>query len=99
MGYRVDDRLLDTPMVPVACRRCGAEVLARKSSWTQTSVQWNAQAVSRCAQRQDPKNGSPTGAPVFLGCSDLRDSIFEAASQGRVRVVYDEPGRSFERIT
>ena len=35
----------DAPMVPVACRRCGAAVLARKSSWDQTSVQWSAAGV------------------------------------------------------
>ncbi|SHW58399.1 Uncharacterised protein [Mycobacteroides abscessus subsp. abscessus] len=40
-------------MVPVGCERCGAQVLARKSSWQQTSVQWNADAESRCAQPAD----------------------------------------------
>jgi hypothetical protein len=48
MGYRPDDRLLYTSMVRIVCRPCGANVLARKSSWEQTSVQWDAQAVSQC---------------------------------------------------
>src|SRR5690606_13754173 len=36
---RQDDRLLDCPPAPVACRRCAAEVQVRKSSWEQTSIQ------------------------------------------------------------
>ena len=44
MTVRPDNRLADSPMVPVACRRCGACVSARKSSWNQTSVQWTAEA-------------------------------------------------------
>ena len=38
MTVRTDDRLLDTPLVPIDCRRCGATVEARKSSWAQTGV-------------------------------------------------------------
>jgi len=38
-SVRVDNRLDDTPMMPVVCHDCGARVLARKSTWNQTSVQ------------------------------------------------------------
>ena len=48
MTVRPDSRLADAPMVPVSCRRCGARVLARKSSWEQTSVQWDAAGTARC---------------------------------------------------
>lgn len=99
MGYRTDDRLLDAPMIPVACKHCGAEVLARKSSWAQTSVQWNAQALSRCAQRQDPNTMPLRSDAVFLGCSDLRDSIREAASHGRLQVLDDDRAGGSEPIT
>jgi hypothetical protein len=50
MTVRTDNRLTDAPMVPVTCRRCGAEVWARKSSWQQTSVQWDATAAALCPQ-------------------------------------------------
>ncbi|OLT82917.1 ferredoxin [Mycobacteroides chelonae] len=72
-------------MVPVGCQHCGAEVLARKSSWQQTSVQWNAQAESRCLQRRDS-----TG--LFLVCPELRSSILDAARSGRLPVLAEEHG-------
>ncbi|SHR69914.1 ferredoxin [Mycobacteroides abscessus] len=82
---RTDNRLADSPMVPVSCERCDAQVLARKSSWQQTSVQWNADAESRCAQRRDR-----TG--LFLVCSELRSSILDAAHSGRLPVLAEEYG-------
>ncbi|AMU68693.1 hypothetical protein [Mycobacteroides abscessus] len=82
---RTDNRLADSPMVPVGCERCGAQVLARKSSWQQTSVQWNADAESRCAQRRNC-----TG--LFLACSELRSSILDAAHSGRLPVLAEEYG-------
>ncbi|TEA06870.1 ferredoxin [Mycobacteroides salmoniphilum] len=82
---RADNRLADSPMVPVGCQHCGAEVLARKSSWQQTSVQWNAEAESRCPQRRDC-----TG--LFLVCPELRGSILAAARNGRLPVLAEEYG-------
>jgi hypothetical protein len=98
MGHRTDDRLLDAPMIPVACKNCGAEVLARKSSWAQTSVQWNAQALSRCPHRQAFSTRAPIGDAVFLGCPDLRDSILESVSQGRLPVLDDSRGTTADPI-
>ena len=48
MTVRPDNRLSDAPMVPVHCKSCEARVLVRKSSWEQTSVQWDATATARC---------------------------------------------------
>jgi hypothetical protein len=88
MAARPDNRLADTPMVPVACRRCGASVLARKSSWNQTSVQWDAEASAGCLERRDAENlAAHTGRSLFLACSALRDSIIEAVRQGDLPVV------------
>lgn len=98
MRYRTDDRLRDAPMVPVACKHCGAEVLVRKSSWAQTSVQWNAQALSRCLHSPAFNKESPIGDVVFVGCPDLRDSILEAASQGRLPVVDDSRGGTADPV-
>jgi hypothetical protein len=91
MRHRTDDRLLGAPMTPIACTHCGAEVLARKSSWEQTSVQWNAQALSRCPHQHDFSTASPSADPVCLGCPYLRDSIVAAAAQGRLPVL-DQSG-------
>ncbi|MGC9378843.1 ferredoxin [Streptomyces sp. MH13] len=80
-GGPLDNRLTDgAPMRPLACGRCAAEVLVRKSSWQQTSVQWNAPATAACAER-DPAGGA------FEGCRSLRDTIREAALRGTIEVV------------
>ncbi|MGE2723864.1 ferredoxin [Mycolicibacterium pulveris] len=87
MAVRTDNRLQELPPVPVRCRRCAAEVLVRKSSWQQTSIQWNAQATARCPQRRQAAELNTHGGGVFLACSDLRDSIDEAVNSGTVRIV------------
>jgi hypothetical protein len=88
MTVQIDNRLSDSPMVPLVCRRCGAEVLARKSSWNQTSVQWNAGASAACLQRRDPDNsGAYSGRGVFLACSALTGSIVDAVRRGDLPVV------------
>jgi hypothetical protein len=87
---RPDNRLADAPMVPVTCRRCGAEVMARKSSWQQTSVQWDAAALSRCPQRREAQVLSAHGTPsVFLSCSEMHDSILNAVVSGALPVLDD----------
>jgi hypothetical protein len=94
MTVRPDNRLADAPMVPVTCRRCGAKVLARKSSWQQTSVQWDAAAMARCPQRRDADLLSAYGGrSVFLSCSELLESILQAARDG-VLPVLDDSGLS-----
>ncbi|BBY32630.1 hypothetical protein BST33_06290 [Mycolicibacter minnesotensis] len=92
---RPDNRLSDAPMTPVTCASCGARVLVRKSSWEQTSVQWNGAAVARCQER--PRQGecrvstSTDGTLLrpapFLVCPMLRASIEQAASMGSVPVL------------
>lgn len=87
MAVRTDNRLQDLPPVPVSCRRCAAEVLVRKSSWQQTSIQWNADATARCPQRREAEMLAKHTGRVFLACSDLRDTIDEAVESGVLRVV------------
>lgn len=88
MAVRPDNRLADSPMVPVACSRCGARVLARKSSWNQTSVQWNAEASARCQERRDAQNlAAHSARGLFLACSALVDSIVDAVCNGDMPVV------------
>lgn len=87
MTIRQDNRLTDAPMVPVECGRCGARVSVRKSTWDQTSVQWNSQASARCLERGDVEMLSPHGTAVFLSCSALRDSILTAVRDGALHIV------------
>lgn len=90
---REDDRLDEMPMMPVACRNCGARVLARKSSWNQTSVQWNADATNRCAERADARKISVPGSRgVFLACSALSESILDAVRHGDLSIVDEIDG-------
>ncbi|MGV0746485.1 ferredoxin [Mycolicibacterium sp. XJ870] len=83
MSVRPDNRLSDAPMAPVTCVECGANVLARKSSWEQTSVQWDSVATGRCVERRQTREQVPEMRPgVFLMCSRLRDSIEMAVRAG-----------------
>lgn len=88
MTVRIDNRLDDIPMVPVSCRRCGAEVQVRKSSWSQTSVQWTARALAGCQERcrAEQLTGHP-GNHLFLACSALNASIVDAVRTGTLPVV------------
>jgi hypothetical protein len=95
VSVRSDNRLRDAPMTPVTCGSCGARVLARKSSWEQTSVQWDAESVARCARRRDaPRHRGALGmardAPFVL-CPDLRESIEAGVRQGTLPVLDDQP--------
>jgi hypothetical protein len=93
MTVRPDNRLADSPMVPVTCRRCGACVLARKSSWNQTSVQWNAEAQKSCLERRDAQHlAAHSARGLFLACSALSETIVDAVRTGDLSVV-DETAR------
>ncbi|MDM4141956.1 MULTISPECIES: ferredoxin [Mycobacterium] len=89
-SLREDNRLDEMPMVPVTCRNCGARVLARKSSWNQTSVQWNAEATAQCAERAEAQQISVPGSRgVFVACSALSESIVDAVRHGALAMVDD----------
>jgi hypothetical protein len=85
---RTDNRLDEMPMMPVACRSCGARVLVRKSTWNQTSVQWNADATDRCTERAEAEKVSAhANRGVFLVCSALRESILDAVRHAGLAIV------------
>jgi hypothetical protein len=96
MTVRPDNRLLDAAPVPVRCRRCEATVQVRKSSWAQTSVQWDAAAMAACAQRRAATALAGHDNGLFLVCSDLRAAIEDAAGRGDVPIVdeVDQPGEA-----
>jgi hypothetical protein len=92
MTVRTDNRLTDAPMVSVTCQKCGAKVLARKSSWQQTSVQWDAAALARCPQRREAALLSAHGGRgVFLSCSELRETIMDVAHDGGLSLLDERP--------
>jgi hypothetical protein len=80
---RADERLTDLPMTPVRCRRCRATVRVRKSSWEQTSIQWDADGVRACFERSSPARGGLRESD-FLTCAALRESIAQAVRAGEV---------------
>ncbi|BBZ01852.1 hypothetical protein MCHIJ_12890 [Mycolicibacterium chitae] len=82
MTVRPDVRLADAPMRPVGCGSCGAQVLVRKSSWEQTSVQWNRDAMLTCVERR-------RGRGQFTLCANLRSSIEAAVRDGELAIVDD----------
>ncbi len=84
-----DNRFLDEAMRPVECRRCSARVEVRKSSWHQTSVQWDAAATAACQERPEAALLPGPNGSFFESCSALRESIREAALGGAVPVSDD----------
>jgi hypothetical protein len=87
-AVREDNRLDEMPMAPVACQTCGAGVLVRKSSWNQTTVQWNADATARCAERAEARKLAAHGSRgVFVVCSALSASILQAVRSGDLAIV------------
>jgi hypothetical protein len=90
MTLHADNRLADAPMTAVRCGRCAESVLVRKSSWNQTSVQWDAGASAGCVERSDAERLAAYGGHgLFLACSSLGASIADAARHGEVPIVGD----------
>lgn len=90
MTLRPDNRLADVPMTPILCRRCASRVLVRKSSWAQTSVQWDVDASKGCAERRQANQFTSRGRlEPFLACAALSDTIADAARLGELTVVDD----------
>lgn len=76
-------------MRAVDCAACGAVVTARKSSWDQTSLQWDAAAQARCLERAAyrPLEPDRPNGDAFPGCSAMIDAVREAAVRGFLDVL------------
>lgn len=88
---RPDNRLEDGPMAPVVCAACAVSVLVRKSSWDQTSVQWQADEARQCVEREGQGATSGT-ARQQRACTKLTASIERAVRRGAVVILQDELG-------
>lgn len=72
---------LESGLRPVTCQACRNEVLVRKTSLAQTSIQWTTEAVRCCPEfAAYAATGRPTA--LLAGCHALRDSIDAAARDG-----------------
>jgi hypothetical protein len=80
---RPDER--QSRYVPVECAQCGAIVLAAKFSVQHTSVQWDAMAVSQCAEFAR-RTAAGEQTPLIERCGAMRASIETAALEGRLPV-------------
>ncbi len=91
MTLRADNRLAEAPMTMVGCGRCAAHVMVRKSSWNQTSVQWDAAASESCVERDAAGQLAPAGRPeLFLACTALSISISDAVRRGELPIVDED---------
>jgi hypothetical protein len=84
-----DNRLDDLPMTPVECQRCHATVQVRKSSWQQTSVQWDEAGARTCPERRTSLSAGGIREADFFTCAGLRESIAQAALSGTIPLVED----------
>jgi hypothetical protein len=82
-----DNRLADLPMTPVECQRCHATVRVRKSSWQQTSVQWDEAGARTCPERRTSLVAGGIREADFFTCAGLRESIAQAALSGTISFV------------
>ena len=83
MKTEIDVPISELPMQSVSCTECIARVQVRKSTWQQTSIQWNSEALEACRERPlAGQGGSPK--EQFVGCETIRAEIREAALQDRL---------------
>jgi hypothetical protein len=76
----------DAPVLqPVTCTACGTEVLVRKNSLTQTTVQWQG-PTDDCPELRARREAGELTARV-AHCERLRTSIDEAVAAGTVTVI------------
>ncbi|MDI3422183.1 ferredoxin [Streptomyces luteolus] len=85
-----DNRLTDgAPMRPVSCGQCGSRVLVRKSSWQQTSVQWNSEALRGCREHIAATSG-PAAPAGLETCHALVATIRAATLNVTIEVLDDD---------
>lgn len=70
---------------PLACHRCGTEVLVEKYSWQHTNIQWTAPSATVCPEVRDQVEAGVAPSRV-MACSSLRDAVHEAAVAGTIDV-------------
>lgn len=69
-------------MQPLACRRCGNQVLVKKYSLAHTSVQWTESTL--CVEFA--RTPDLTERALQHSCGEMRESIDTAVRAGRIEV-------------
>lgn len=72
-------------MTPLSCTECTTEVLVRKASPEQTSIQWLAGSRPACAEFSNLDEEAFRRVSPY-GCVSLADSIRSAYAKGEVPV-------------
>lgn len=75
------ERYLTAGLAEVDCRFCHASVKVKKLGAPYTAVQWNAEAVGRCAYFAEVRADGGSSARV-RSCPRLTDSIRHAVAEG-----------------
>jgi hypothetical protein len=76
---------LTTGLVPVACAVCTTEVLVRKASREQMSIQYQSPPVRSCPEFADRVAAGELSARIDT-CPRLREAIEHAVATGAVAV-------------
>lgn len=75
------ERYLTSGLANVACRFCHASVKVKKLGAPHTAVQWNSEALQRCAVFAEVRAGGGNSAQT-RACPKLTDSISHAVAEG-----------------
>ncbi len=85
-GTLADEReFLTAGLVPVGCTACGTEVLVRKASAMQTSIQWRSSPAESCPEFAARVAAGELSARIDT-CPALRSAIEHAVATGAVAV-------------
>jgi len=72
-------------LVEVSCLDCLAKVRVKKNSDHHTSIQWDAESLSHCAEFRRASS-QPEGRAIRETCSRLRSSIDQAVRDGAIHI-------------
>ena len=90
-GTRRDrERYLTSGLQPVDCRFCHVTVTVKKLGPGYTAVQWNAEALRRCAYFTEVRTSGGDSART-KACPKLTDSIEHAVAEGCLEGVSTAP--------
>ncbi|NNH73496.1 hypothetical protein HLB23_27180 [Nocardia uniformis] len=76
---------MESGLTPIACQTCGTEVLARKHSTQQKTVQWTVNPADHCPVfRQLAAAGPVFGKPD--SCPNLEKTLDHAVAEGILQI-------------
>ncbi|AYF73245.1 hypothetical protein D7D52_04515 [Nocardia yunnanensis] len=79
------EHYMEAGMTPIACQSCGTEVLVRKHSSNQKTVQWRTNPADSCPVFQKlSANGPVFGKPD--SCPSLEKTIDHAVAEGILEI-------------